>query len=140
MPTICVNSMCTKTEGKTCPTQKTLHFGLAQNCFKKYGLEIGHLGGLGGTGSPGNPPRRWGAKPPAFLESLQGPRGRPDPKSHRFPAPEKVEIPCQSAATSSISQLTFLKGLQGPRGRPDPKSHRFPAPEKVKIPCQSAAT
>ena len=45
--------------------------------------------GLGGPGGPGDPSERWGAKPPTFLVGLQGPRGHPEPKNARFPAPQK---------------------------------------------------
>ena len=57
------------------------------------------VGGLGGPGRPGNLPKRWGARPPAFLEGFPAARGRPDPQSRRFPVGQKIK---------------YCKGPQGP--------------------------
>ncbi len=67
------------------PRQLQLHVGLVQNW-------IGNRSLLG-SGRPRGPWRRWAAKPPAFLEGLQGLRAAQTPKITDFRPLKQIKIP-----------------------------------------------
>ena len=59
---------------------------------------------LGGPGRPGNLLKRWGMKPPTFLDGFKAPRGRPDPENDRFSAKSKTPpLLNPSLATAELS-------------------------------------
>ena len=50
------------------------------------------FGGLGGPGRPGNLPKRWGAKPPTFMEGFPAAGAAQTPKIDDFRSAKKIYV------------------------------------------------
>ncbi len=60
-----------------------------------------------------NHSKRWGASPPTFWKGFGGYRGRPDPKSRRFPA--GAQKPCIKHPSVSEWPMTLFTRLRSSR-------------------------
>ena len=70
--------------------------------------EVVDFGALGGPGRPGNPPKRWGAKPPTFLEGFPAAPGRPDPPK------STISGRSQNRILKTQARVSPFKGPRGP--------------------------
>jgi len=87
--------------------------------------EIVDYGGLGGPGRPGNLPKRWGAKPPTFLEGLPAARAAQTSKiddflSAKIPYIKNLGVCLGGVVAHLHAGRTCSPNLNGVVHRPNP--------------------